>query len=91
MQCCHVVRAIIVNRHMWICCLHVDSYCFESTLIGAVVSPCVLKVIEGHQGSVGCLYLDEWHILTGGTDCQVMAWSTNSDFKKCLMKYRHPM
>ncbi|KAL2078689.1 hypothetical protein ACEWY4_026374 [Coilia grayii] len=50
----------------------------------------LLKVMEAHKGSVGCLFFDEWHIVTGGVDGQVMAWSANPDFKKCLMTYHHP-
>ncbi|KAL7869519.1 hypothetical protein AOLI_G00135070 [Acnodon oligacanthus] len=50
----------------------------------------LLKVIDGHQGCVKCLFFDQWHILSGGSDGQVLAWSTNSDFKKSLMTFHHP-
>ncbi|KAM6951047.1 F-box/WD repeat-containing protein 10 [Aplochiton taeniatus] len=50
-----------------------------------------LKKIDAHAGSVKCLYFDHTHILTGGADGQAKAWSTNWDFKKCLMSYHHPM
>ncbi|XP_046888669.1 CMT1A duplicated region transcript 1 protein [Hypomesus transpacificus] len=49
-----------------------------------------VKVIDAHQSSVKCLFFDSWHILSGGLDGQVMAWSTNRDMDRCLMTYCHP-
>ncbi|XP_036427711.1 CMT1A duplicated region transcript 1 protein [Colossoma macropomum] len=50
----------------------------------------LLKVVDGHQGCVKCLFFDQWHILSGGSDGQVLAWSTNADFTKSLMTFHHP-
>ncbi|KAJ8390697.1 hypothetical protein AAFF_G00100770 [Aldrovandia affinis] len=50
----------------------------------------LLKQIDTPQGSVKCLYLDQWHALSGGADGYVMAWSTRSDHAQSLMTYRHP-
>ncbi|KAK9965847.1 hypothetical protein ABG768_004913 [Culter alburnus] len=48
------------------------------------------RQISGHQGAVLCLCFDQWHILSGGSDGEVKAWSTNSSFKKCLRTFQHP-
>ncbi|XP_036401463.1 CMT1A duplicated region transcript 1 protein [Megalops cyprinoides] len=50
----------------------------------------LLKLVDTPQGAVRCLHLDEWHILSGGADGYVMAWSTSCEYAKCLMTYRHP-
>ncbi|KAM9837899.1 F-box/WD repeat-containing protein 10 [Aulostomus maculatus] len=50
----------------------------------------LLRVIDAHQSSVKCLFLDEWHLLTGDCDGQVMAWSVSGDAKGCLMTFIHP-
>uniref|UniRef100_A0AAY4BRN6 F-box and WD repeat domain containing 10 n=1 Tax=Denticeps clupeoides TaxID=299321 RepID=A0AAY4BRN6_9TELE len=50
----------------------------------------LLKLVGGHQGPVRCVALDQWHILTGGSDGLAVAWSRNCRFKKCLMKFQHP-
>ncbi|KAI5607457.1 CMT1A duplicated region transcript 1 protein [Silurus asotus] len=50
----------------------------------------LLKVIQSHQGSVRCLFLDQFHILSGGSDSKVLAWSMDHQFKKCLMTFQHP-
>ncbi|XP_077056463.1 F-box and WD repeat domain containing protein 10B isoform X3 [Siphateles boraxobius] len=48
------------------------------------------RQISGHQGAVLCLCFDQWHILSGGSDGEVKAWSTNCSFKKCLRTFQHP-
>ncbi|KAJ8363117.1 hypothetical protein SKAU_G00119480 [Synaphobranchus kaupii] len=50
----------------------------------------LLKLIDSQQGAVKCLHLDQWHILSGGADGYVKAWSTSSWYSKSLMSYRHP-
>ncbi|KAM9336934.1 F-box and WD repeat domain containing protein 10B [Symphorus nematophorus] len=50
----------------------------------------LLRVIDAHRSSVKCLFLDEWHLLSGDSNGQVMAWSTNCDTKKCLQTFNHP-
>ncbi|XP_073685094.1 F-box and WD repeat domain containing protein 10B [Garra rufa] len=49
-----------------------------------------IRQISGHKGAVLCLWIDQWHILSGGSDGVVKAWSTNSSFKKCLRTFQHP-
>lgn len=48
------------------------------------------KVIDAHRGSVKCLFLDEWHLLSGDINGQVMAWSINYGAKECLITFNHP-
>ncbi|XP_051529787.1 F-box and WD repeat domain containing protein 10B [Myxocyprinus asiaticus] len=50
----------------------------------------LMRQISGHKGAVLCLCLDQWHILSGGSDGVVKAWSTNCNFKKSLMSFQHP-
>ncbi|KAG1955203.1 CMT1A duplicated region transcript 1 protein [Pimephales promelas] len=50
----------------------------------------LIRQISGHQGAVLCLCFDQWHILSGGSDGEVKAWSTNCSFKKCLRTFQHP-
>ncbi|TRZ03000.1 hypothetical protein DNTS_032849 [Danionella cerebrum] len=50
----------------------------------------LIRQISGHQGAVLCLCVDQWHILSGGSDGVVKAWSTNCSFKKCLKSFEHP-
>ncbi|XP_041819350.1 F-box/WD repeat-containing protein 10 [Chelmon rostratus] len=50
----------------------------------------LLRVIDAHRGAVKCLFLGEWHFLSGDCNGQVMAWSINCDAKQCLMTFNHP-
>uniref|UniRef100_A0A671YGM8 F-box and WD repeat domain containing 10 n=1 Tax=Sparus aurata TaxID=8175 RepID=A0A671YGM8_SPAAU len=50
----------------------------------------LLRVIDAHRRSVKCLFVDEWHFLSGDCNGQVMAWSTNGDAQQCLMTFNHP-
>ncbi|XP_061086546.1 F-box and WD repeat domain containing protein 10B [Conger conger] len=50
----------------------------------------LLKLIPSQQGSVKCLHLDQWHLLSGGADGFVSAWSTSREHSQSLMTYRHP-
>ncbi|XP_073345288.1 F-box and WD repeat domain containing protein 10B [Pagrus major] len=50
----------------------------------------LLRVINAHRKSVMCLFLDEWHLLSGDCSGQVMAWSLNGDAQQCLMTFKHP-
>ncbi|KAL4648602.1 CMT1A duplicated region transcript 1 protein [Arapaima gigas] len=50
----------------------------------------LIKSFDAHEGSVRCLFLNQWHILSGGVDGCVKAWSTSCQFQKSLVTYRHP-
>ncbi|XP_071318147.1 F-box and WD repeat domain containing protein 10B isoform X2 [Trachinotus anak] len=50
----------------------------------------LLRVIDAHRKSVKCLFFDEWHLLSGDLNGQVMAWSNSCDAKNCLMTFTHP-
>ncbi|XP_026207544.1 CMT1A duplicated region transcript 1 protein [Anabas testudineus] len=50
----------------------------------------LVRVIDGHRCSVKCLFLDEWHLLSGDINGQVMAWSINYRAKECLITFDHP-
>lgn len=47
-------------------------------------------MIDAHRRSVKCLFVDEWHFLSGDCNGQVMAWSVSCDAKQCLMTFNHP-
>ncbi|XP_074476805.1 F-box and WD repeat domain containing protein 10B [Sebastes fasciatus] len=49
----------------------------------------LLRVIDAHKNSVRCLFVDEWHFLSGDSSGQVKAWSINCDVKECLMTFNH--
>ncbi|XP_030630705.1 CMT1A duplicated region transcript 1 protein [Chanos chanos] len=84
------------KHHNPVTCVKIDKALVLSSCEGGMIkmwgmeTASLLKMITGHQGSVRCLFFDQWHILSGGSDGQVMAWSTNCDFRKSLMTYRHP-
>ncbi|KAA0724965.1 F-box/WD repeat-containing protein 10 F-box and WD-40 domain-containing protein 10 [Triplophysa tibetana] len=79
-----------------ITCVKIDETVVISSCAGGLVriwnmeSASLIKQISGHQGAVLCLCLDRWHILSGGSDGTVKAWSTNSGFNKCLRTFQHP-
>ncbi|KAG7227685.1 hypothetical protein INR49_029446, partial [Caranx melampygus] len=50
----------------------------------------LLRVIDAHKKAVKCLFFDEWHLLSGDSNGQVMAWSVSSHAKECLMTFSHP-
>ncbi|XP_029384219.1 CMT1A duplicated region transcript 1 protein [Echeneis naucrates] len=50
----------------------------------------LLRVIDAHRKSVKCLFFDDWHLLSGDLNGQVMAWSVRCDTKECLMTFNHP-
>ncbi|XP_051274727.1 F-box/WD repeat-containing protein 10 isoform X2 [Dicentrarchus labrax] len=50
----------------------------------------LLRVIDAHRCPVKCLFIDEWHFLSGDANGQVMAWSINNDAKQSLMTFSHP-
>ncbi|XP_066222561.1 F-box and WD repeat domain containing protein 10B [Saccopteryx leptura] len=50
----------------------------------------LVKTLNGHEGAVRCLCFDQWHLLSGGTDGLVMAWSMVGKYERCLMAYKHP-
>uniref|UniRef100_A0AAV2LFK4 F-box domain-containing protein n=1 Tax=Knipowitschia caucasica TaxID=637954 RepID=A0AAV2LFK4_KNICA len=50
-----------------------------------------IKVISGHLCSVRCLFLDEWHLLTGDVKGVVKAWSSHCDASvDCIRTFKHP-
>ncbi|KAF7668183.1 hypothetical protein LDENG_00028450 [Lucifuga dentata] len=50
----------------------------------------LLRVIDAHKSSVKCLFLNQWYLLSGDSNGQVMAWSISCDVKECLMAFNHP-
>ncbi|NP_001391705.1 F-box/WD repeat-containing protein 10 isoform 4 [Mus musculus] len=40
-----------------------------------VVTAQLQKTLTGHEGAVKCLFFNEWHLVSGGADGLVMAWS----------------
>uniref|UniRef100_A0A673JVD6 F-box and WD repeat domain containing 10 n=1 Tax=Sinocyclocheilus rhinocerous TaxID=307959 RepID=A0A673JVD6_9TELE len=64
--------------------------CLNARCSPSLVNSSSLQQISGHQGAVLCLCINQWHILSGGSDGVVKAWSTNSSFKKCLRIFQHP-
>ncbi|GAB5580549.1 F-box/WD repeat-containing protein 7 isoform X1 [Prionailurus iriomotensis] len=44
----------------------------------------------GHEGAVKCLCFDAWHLVSGGADGLVMAWSMVGKYERCLMAFKHP-
>ncbi|XP_058531590.1 F-box and WD repeat domain containing protein 10B isoform X3 [Ochotona princeps] len=50
----------------------------------------LVKTLMGHEGAVKCLFFDQWHIVSGGSDGLVMAWSMVGKYERCLMAFKHP-
>ncbi|KAM7333572.1 hypothetical protein ACRRTK_006892 [Alexandromys fortis] len=50
----------------------------------------LLKTLTGHEGAVKCLFFNEWHLVSGGVDGLVMAWSMVGKYERCLMAFKHP-
>ncbi|XP_028989366.1 LOW QUALITY PROTEIN: F-box/WD repeat-containing protein 10 [Betta splendens] len=50
----------------------------------------VVRVIDAHRSSVKCLFVDEWHLLSGDVSGRVMSWSTRSQAEACLISFTHP-
>ncbi|XP_048221040.1 F-box/WD repeat-containing protein 10 [Perognathus longimembris pacificus] len=50
----------------------------------------LVKVLTGHEGAVRCLFFDQWHLVSGGADGLVMAWSMVGKYERCLMAFKHP-
>ncbi|XP_021069450.1 CMT1A duplicated region transcript 1 protein isoform X1 [Mus pahari] len=48
------------------------------------------KTLTGHEGAVKCLFFNEWHLVSGGADGLVMAWSMVGKYERCLMAFKHP-
>ncbi|CAJ1080076.1 CMT1A duplicated region transcript 1 protein [Xyrichtys novacula] len=69
----------------------VFSSCYQGLIkIWDIESAALIRVIDAHKGSVKCLFLDEWHLLSGDFHGQVMAWSISCDVKESLMTFKHP-
>ncbi|KAK6301661.1 hypothetical protein J4Q44_G00277140 [Coregonus suidteri] len=96
LQTGHCYEKMKFKHHNPILCVKIDKALVMSSCDKGLVkmwgmeTASLLKVIDAHHSSVKCLFFDQWHILSGGSDGQVMAWSTNCDIKKSLMTYRHP-
>ncbi|XP_026771329.3 F-box and WD repeat domain containing protein 10B [Pangasianodon hypophthalmus] len=92
-QCCDRMR---FRHRKAVVCVKTDSSLVLSGCEGGLIkmwdmeTATLLKVTQGHQGSVKCLFFDQFHILSGGSDGQVMAWSADYAFKTCLMTFQHP-
>ncbi|XP_037836870.1 F-box/WD repeat-containing protein 10 [Kryptolebias marmoratus] len=50
----------------------------------------LLRVINAHRSSVKCLFVNNWHLLSGDSSGKVMAWSVSCEAGECLMTFRHP-
>ncbi|XP_031207717.1 CMT1A duplicated region transcript 1 protein isoform X3 [Mastomys coucha] len=48
------------------------------------------KTLTGHEGAVKCLFFNQWHLVSGGVDGLVMAWSMVGKYERCLMAFKHP-
>nr|XP_023649949.1 CMT1A duplicated region transcript 1 protein-like [Paramormyrops kingsleyae] len=67
------------------------SGCDQGLLkVGDLETATLLRAIAAHEGPVSCLFCDPWHILSGGGDGLVRAWSTSCGFEGSLMTFRHP-
>lgn len=49
-----------------------------------------MQTLNGHEGAVKCLCVDQWHLLSGSADGLVMAWSMVGKYERCLMAFKHP-
>ncbi|XP_068162132.1 F-box and WD repeat domain containing protein 10B [Antennarius striatus] len=69
----------------------VYSSCSKGSVkIWDMESSSLIRVIDAHKSSVKCLFVDQWHLLSGDCSGQVMAWSSTCDSKQCLMTFSHP-
>eukprot|EP00073_Rattus_norvegicus_P050897 XP_017453281.1 PREDICTED: CMT1A duplicated region transcript 1 protein isoform X1 [Rattus norvegicus] len=55
-----------------------------------VVTAQLQKTLTGHEGAVKCLFFNQWHLVSGGADGLVMAWSMVGKYERCLMAFKHP-
>nr|XP_044986468.1 CMT1A duplicated region transcript 1 protein [Jaculus jaculus] len=72
-----------------------DTYIVSSCERGLVkvwhvVTGQMVKTLMGHEGAVKCLFFDQWHLVSGGDDGLVMAWSMVGKYERCLMAFKHP-
>ncbi|XP_029413434.1 CMT1A duplicated region transcript 1 protein [Nannospalax galili] len=72
-----------------------DTYIVSSCEQGLVkvwhtVTAQLVKTLMGHEGAVKCLSFDQWHLVSGGADGLVMAWSMLGKYERCLMAFKHP-
>uniref|UniRef100_A0A8C9JZZ1 F-box domain-containing protein n=1 Tax=Panthera tigris altaica TaxID=74533 RepID=A0A8C9JZZ1_PANTA len=72
-----------------------DSYIVSSCERGIIkvwhtVTAQLVKTLIGHEGAVKCLCFDPWHLVSGGADGLVMAWSMVAKYERCLMAFKHP-
>ncbi|XP_074518693.1 F-box and WD repeat domain containing protein 10B [Halichoeres trimaculatus] len=69
----------------------VFSSCYRGFIkIWDLGNAALLRVIDAHKSAVKCLFLDEWHFLSGDCNGQVRAWSVSCDVKQSLMTFNHP-
>uniref|UniRef100_A0A3P9BBI8 F-box and WD repeat domain containing 10 n=1 Tax=Maylandia zebra TaxID=106582 RepID=A0A3P9BBI8_9CICH len=49
----------------------------------------LLRTIDAHRSAVKCLFLDDWHLLSGDCTGNVMVWSINHNVEECLITFSH--
>ncbi|KAL6052291.1 hypothetical protein STEG23_014404 [Scotinomys teguina] len=70
---------------------YIVSSCERGTVkVWHVVTAQLLKTLTGHEGAVKCLFFNQWHLVSGGADGLVMAWSMVGKYERCLMAFKHP-
>ncbi|XP_023575141.1 CMT1A duplicated region transcript 1 protein isoform X3 [Octodon degus] len=70
---------------------YIVSSCERGTVkVWHIATAQLVKNLSGHEGAVKCLFFDQWHLLSGGADGLVMAWSMVGKYERCLMAFKHP-
>ncbi|KAK7827443.1 hypothetical protein U0070_026649 [Myodes glareolus] len=70
---------------------YIVSSCERGTVkVWHIATAQLLKTLTGHEGAVKCLFFNEWHLVSGGADGLVMAWSMVGKYERCLMAFKHP-
>ncbi|XP_062968511.1 F-box and WD repeat domain containing protein 10B isoform X1 [Cynocephalus volans] len=70
---------------------YIVSSCEQGTVkVWHIAMAQLVKTLTGHEGAVKCLCFDQWHLLSGGSDGLVMAWSMVGTHERCLTAFRHP-
>ncbi|KAL1779224.1 CMT1A duplicated region transcript 1 protein isoform X1 [Sigmodon hispidus] len=70
---------------------YIVSSCERGTVkVWHIASTQLLKTLTGHEGAVKCLFFNQWHLVSGGADGLVMAWSMVGKYERCLMAFKHP-
>lgn len=70
---------------------YIVSSCERGTVkVWHIATAQLLKTLTGHEGAVKCLFFNQWHLVSGGADGLVMAWSMVGKYERCLMAFKHP-